>query len=399
MDSRQVLVVFIPKRYTSLVRNPLTQSITYRNKPMTNDELLSKTISWLRFPLIVGVVFIHTNLTKKGVIIQGVAHEIQDATYYYALTNFFSEVLARIAVPLFFIISGFLFFYHTDFDAQTYKRKLKSRARTLLIPYLIWNFMAFLYATIKYLPAFHSVFPGLVDYPFTLQNFFPEVFWAKTNSIECIRFYPLDGPFWYVRELMVMVIFTPVVYWLIKKVKWIPVLAFGVLWYIGILGEGNVPGACTVAMFFFSVGAYLSINKINPLTFLSKLQWLPLLYLVMAIADTVTKGASYNTHIHKMGILVGILSCFLLAANGLKSGRLNTNKFLSEGSFFVFAAHGLFVGDMWKVLFVIVKPSSAISYTIIYFLTAIITTALCLFVYRLLKRYLPRVAAVVTGGR
>lgn len=44
------------------------------------------------------------------------------------------------AVPLFFI-SGYLFFFRTAFSVDVYKKKLKSRIKTLLIPYLFWNFV------------------------------------------------------------------------------------------------------------------------------------------------------------------------------------------------------------------------------------------------------------------
>lgn len=43
-----------------------------------------------------------------------------------------SEQLATIAIPLFFFISGFLFFYRSDFSLAVYGTKLRKRIRTLL---------------------------------------------------------------------------------------------------------------------------------------------------------------------------------------------------------------------------------------------------------------------------
>ena len=110
---------------------------------MTDEELQSKSIDFLRFPLIVGVVLIHahfSNVIMNGVNVN-ILHEyscpIYDTTSY-----FFSELIGRIAVPLFFFISGFLFFYRSkEFSLSVYRHKLKNRGRSILLPYLFWNLM------------------------------------------------------------------------------------------------------------------------------------------------------------------------------------------------------------------------------------------------------------------
>ncbi len=56
---------------------------------MTSDELLSKTISFLRFPLTVGVVFIHFSLVK-GLNVQGVRHGLDNPEWYFFIMNLLS---------------------------------------------------------------------------------------------------------------------------------------------------------------------------------------------------------------------------------------------------------------------------------------------------------------------
>lgn len=51
---------------------------------MTNDILLSKTISYLRFPLTVGVVFIHFDLSK-GITIHGCEYGLNNPEWYFQL--------------------------------------------------------------------------------------------------------------------------------------------------------------------------------------------------------------------------------------------------------------------------------------------------------------------------
>ena len=106
----------------------------------TNEEILSQTIAFLRFPLIVGVLLIHSN-PEKVAIIKGMNIISPDGHWFYDnISYLFSHIFAAVAVPLFFFISGYLFFYKTTaFTKSVYGRKLKKRAHTLLIPYIFWN--------------------------------------------------------------------------------------------------------------------------------------------------------------------------------------------------------------------------------------------------------------------
>lgn len=77
---------------------------------MTDEEVLSKTITFLRFPLIVAVVFIHIEMTN--VVINGnLLVEKGEFLVYDLLFHVLSKKVTDIAVPLFFFMAGFLFFY------------------------------------------------------------------------------------------------------------------------------------------------------------------------------------------------------------------------------------------------------------------------------------------------
>ena len=69
---------------------------------LSNNDILSKTIMFLRFPLIVAVVFIHTNLTDimiNGTLLVDEGQFPIHDLFRHVVTN----ELARIAVPLFFL--------------------------------------------------------------------------------------------------------------------------------------------------------------------------------------------------------------------------------------------------------------------------------------------------------
>ena len=366
---------------------------------MINDGLLSKTIDYLRFPLAVGVVFIHNKMDSFD--IQG--KEVNYGDFWPWLNyviDFFSAVLPTIAVPLFFFISGFLFFYKIDFSKAIYIKKLKSRSRTLLIPYLIWNFIGFLILLTQMEPRFFSLFPLLKDYRIDLTEFL-SYFWIRDLPMDppTERAVPIDGPLWFVRDLIILVLVSPLIYWLIKKLKYWLVVLLGIVWFFHLGKHIGLPGLCHQSIFFFPLGAYFSINKINFVELANKIKWSPCLYAILAIGDTITKGEPYNHWFHNLGVMVGIFAVVCIASLLLVKDRVHINKFLSDASFFVFAAHGLFISKFMKALIMTVQPQSSLVVLFIYFFVPITTILICLGIYKILNRWMPSLARVVTGGR
>lgn len=99
----------------------------------------SLRLDLLRFPLIVGVVFIHnfeSTVRLAGGNTLGTNHLSPLVEF---TRNLISHSLAPAAVPAFFLISGYLFFAGFDFTTSAYIGKLRSRVRTLLVPLLFWN--------------------------------------------------------------------------------------------------------------------------------------------------------------------------------------------------------------------------------------------------------------------
>lgn len=181
-------------------------------------RILETTISFLRFPLIIGVILIHANLSE--VIIGGIkCFNKTDYPIYTYVSYVLSQIIARTAVPLFFLISGFLFFYKIEiFNFDIFLQKIKKRIRTLFIPYIFWNFLIILIYLIG-----QSIVPNLIsggkklicDYNFTdwLLSFW------DTNLINPAKDIgmPINYPLWFIRDLMVVIMFSPLIYFLVKK--------------------------------------------------------------------------------------------------------------------------------------------------------------------------------------
>lgn len=104
-----------------------------------SNELIEflKISTILKFPLIVLVVFIHIvheNITP-------VKLDLSAANLYHLIYNLISQNIGRVAVPCFFLFSGFLFFFKIKdyFTVELYKKQIKNRFKTLFIPYILWN--------------------------------------------------------------------------------------------------------------------------------------------------------------------------------------------------------------------------------------------------------------------
>ena len=117
---------------------------------MYMSEDFSKVIKFLRFPLIVGVVLIHSTLSNM--MIHGQPVLIGDDWYFFkTLTKLLSGILAHVAVPLFFFISGYLFFIKLkSFNLMAYKQSIGKRIFSLVIPYIFWNlFVIFVFFIVE----------------------------------------------------------------------------------------------------------------------------------------------------------------------------------------------------------------------------------------------------------
>ncbi|MBR5593423.1 MAG: acyltransferase [Bacteroidaceae bacterium] len=364
-------------------------------QPFSSEQLQSKVISFLRFPLIVAVVLIHTQIgTVNGVVGNletplpfGGAFPLYESTLYL-----FVQVLARIAVPLFFLFSGFLFFYKTNgFTIENYADKLKKRVRTLLIPYLFWNilFIVFYYISM-------TLFPGATEYiigkSYTIKEWLLTLW--DSNNTGC----PISFQFWFIRDLMIVVLFTPLIHLLTKKFGCLLPLLLGILWLMGL--SFKTVGFSINAFFFFTLGAYFSITRRNFVELVKpRVVFLGILYLLLVIIVFCTKSYDWVMYVKRASILLGIVFAIAVSAVYIAKGKWKVNTFLAESSFFIFAYHIIAIPIIRRVLLFIIPCTTDLRATILYFLLAAIAIIIGLILYYFLKKWFPKTTALITGGR
>ena len=375
-------------------------------------DLQSKTIDWLRFPLIIMVVFIHNK--DLGNIPDPINVWNIDSLSTIDCINLikiaFSLVIPRIAVPSFFLISGYLFFFHvSEWNKSVYKQKLRKRVYTLLIPYILWNMIQLVMPIIcNYSLGWHNPqyyldvnkYISSVDWIHWIWDFSFNNQYGVVNGLGIVHdlTYPINGPLWYVRDLLVLCLLTPVIYWFIIKVGRIYVASLCLLYVLDIWP--NIHGLGLTSMFFFNIGSFFALNKINIVLLFKRIEVPCFLIALILLCFLIPNSNSYKIGVINMSvfyIMAGVVSVFNIAHRILLFGRVGVNKWLTNSVFFIFAFHTNCLLDHIRVIY---PDGSGTIITLIKYLSMpFVKIAMCLIVYWLMERYCSRLLKILTGNR
>lgn len=160
------------------------------------NQKLSNHLKALSFWAILMVLLIHTNNTKLTV---GLYNVVTPNNINYFVQSFISQGIAAVAVPIFFGISGYLFFFSFKPTIKGYTSKVTKRLRTLVIPYLFWSLLGFLFMFLL-----QSLPP--------LKNFFNQKFiihFSIIEVIDTILLHPIPYQFWFVLHLCILILCVP----------------------------------------------------------------------------------------------------------------------------------------------------------------------------------------------
>ena len=140
---------------------------------------------------------------------------------------------------------------------------------------------------------------------------------------------PFNYPLWFVRDLMMMVLLSPLIYFCVKKLRGFAVALLGLLWMFDI-GLG-IPGFSTVAFFFFAAGAWFSLSGRNFMQAMRPcLKASAVLYAALALALLCLRDAAWNGYLIRLSIVVGIVLDTADGEGGADPEALETAKLLAE---------------------------------------------------------------------
>lgn len=297
----------------------------------------------------------------------------------------------------FFIISGFLMFYHSDFSKTEYIRKLKRRWQTLCVPYLIWNLIGFLVLLIKMHPIFSSHFPSLIGFRIDIEVFLRS-FWEANLPHDMNISGPIDFPLWYLRDLIILSFISPIIYYLIKKIGLLFILLLGIVWLFQLQLLIGISPLSAQSLFFFPLGAYLGVNKINFVDEVCKVRSLFPLFIFSISLIPLIGNASVEALISKILVIIGCIAAFQTAVYLQVKYHISINTHIKNSSFFVYALHGLLITKLTNGIIWIAHIDTPIFGLFIYLVVPTITIIICLCIYNILQRQ-PYIAKILTGDR
>ena len=351
----------------------------------------SVRLDLLRFPLIVGVVFIHASAIKVG--FSGGSVGLAQPVFWVDFIRNFISLIASLSVPVFFLMSGYLFFMNFKFSKSSYILKLKKRLKTLLIPFLFWNLVAFtITVTAQLIPFTRQFFSG----QHTLITSFHSIF-DYLNAIVGFTGPPVAYQLWFIRDLMIVVLLVPFINLIIE---YIPLPFLGGILALWIVDFWPVYLPSSTALLFFSIGAYMASEKKDIFCLDRFGRVITGLYFVILTIDVATMTQSPIPRLYQVGVLFGVMTVLFLTKMISRNEPLTLWILrLNSSSFFVYATHEPLLTILRKISYKVFSPDSPIAILSLYFSLPVIIIVSMVVVYRLLNAISPRLLGVVTGGR
>lgn len=316
--------------------------------------------------------------------------------YNHLLQNFFIDYIGVIALALFFSISGYLFFLNFKVDFDNIFTKYQRKVKSLLLPYLLWSLWGiFIYFILQSIPQ--------------SKEFFTRDFVSSYHHdkiLETLFINPIPYQLWFLRDLIMMVICSPLIYLALKYAKIIPVFILFLNW-LGFLDISFVIFADN-SIFFFSAGAYLSINNQELIAKRSSRSTglsLALIWILLVVFDTIlmegqTGHPLIPSLIKKSTTVTGLLALWSAYDLVISKKQTLSRKLLSFSSysFFIYLSHEPLLTMIKKGLFYITGYSELISMAN-FLIAPILTILICVNSAKLIHSLHPKFYHMINGGR
>lgn len=333
------------------------------------------------FILAVLVMFLHSQNVEQYTTV--------NQTFIPGFEYFVSRTLGNLAVPCFFLISAYLFF--RNYGRDKIIGKYKSRIKSVLIPYLLWNFLYYL------------AFLALVAFP--ISRYFmdtQQVEFSLQELLQAVFNYKYNGVYWFMQQLIWFVALSPVVWILMRKKAGLilPVLCV-VMDCSGIYLPFPGFGIRFDMLVYWCLGCYFALHEAE--TFESRGSrtriWASCAIVLILLGirfwvEFVDAGNSYNKYFLSL-LLLGNVLAFWFALDIIKYVKIY---WWMEITFFIYSTHPMLVDAVKKGMAKLLPDAPALC-VINYFAAVGVSLCLIVCIARMLMKYAPRTWKVLNGGR
>jgi succinoglycan biosynthesis protein ExoH len=351
---------------------------------LTVDQTISSRINLMRIVLISGIVFVHIPSDAGTSQFLGVNGPFD------WIRVFLGESLFRIGVPCLSAISGYLLFVR-GMAAFDYARTLRSKAKTVLLPFLLWN--GALFAAVLLIQRF-----GMG------AGYFPDLWGGSPRELITNAFgiedFPVNVPLYFLRDLLVCILLSPLLALLVRRA---PIATLAVLFAIAIIPDVQVWIVLKKSILFsFTFGIYLALNRVD-LKLLDRFASAGVVAVLLAAAllsvGLYQTGPDYpwslDLALNALSIL-GAAGFWLFSALAIRS-RLG-QRLANTGSlsFWIFCGHYPLLMVMWMVWN---RMMADALYPVFYFGAAALSFVILVASNRIVSRFIPGLYQILTGSR
>ena len=367
---------------------------------MSDSEFRAR-IDFLRFLLIVGLVFIPYGFYPDSEISPFRGY-VDSTTPVATFVNTFVLFFFLSAVPLLSTISGYLFFKPGDtLTPAFYLGRYRSRVRSVLLPMISWNAFGLAVFGSIFLLAPDSPFLSLVSYDFdslTVTN--------VVNALLGITRHPINFQFWFLRDLFLTVLLSPVLGLLVRHAPRLGLLGLGAVWLSGI---DTVIFFRADVVFFFYLGALWRMSGWT-LEFISERSAFCLMAAYVALValrvlspEVVADGSLLDTVIEEPITrslrLVGVVAFWGCSPWFARTTPGRWIASVGALAFFLHAVHWP-LNQFIKAGLAGFLPIHSSGWLLVnYLTTTVLTVAAALLIARGLARFAPPVFLHLSGGR
>ncbi|MCC8127997.1 MAG: acyltransferase [Clostridiales bacterium] len=345
------------------------------------DYPLRNKITWFSFALSLLVIWIHAGNAE---LFLGTGKE---AELLSRIESAFSDYIGQIAVPGFFMISGYLFF--RDFRRGSLAGKWERRIHSVLVPYILWNFLYYVgYAAASRVPGLSEVVgKGVIAV-------------SLDEIVQAVLHYRYNPVFWYLYQLILLILLAPVLI-LIFRSTWSKAVFFAVL-LILLAKEIALPLVNTDALLYYSLaGAAASAPGVRSVCERPESGRSGILGGAAMIA--VAAG------MYQLGLRtaapVGFVLCRLFAVGGLwlcvPAAKLPKAGEVVRHSFFLYATHFAFVRLINKTAAMLLPDAlrSIVIPLLLYLSMPFLVLGISTAGFVILEKYCPGLCRILNGNR
>lgn len=326
--------------------------------------------------------------------VHGIYNEVELFRTSYVVKSVIARLSYRVINPTYFTISGLLFFKGVCAAADCLP-KIKKRIRTVLVPFILWSAITILEQLV------FAQIPAIRPYvnPNVLDHFLS---WSEGLTFFFLR--PAFFHLWFLRDLMVFVFLSPLLYWLIKKVRWYlaPVVLIAtpplIQWFglehleIGFFILGG-----TIALFsdLESVRSWLS----KPIVIIAAILYFGLSFTWDFLLPKQFAGEEYLCIFFSICGMITLWRGYDWLAQRPSSPVYNPILLaVTNFTFFIYLFHE-------PILFVIMQMNkawlgvNAWSMTFLYLVNPLLLIVIAISVAVVLKKAMPKAYSILVGGR